>query len=66
MICVKRYYKPITLQYYTADCTSWVPSTSLVAQGNKESSGTAGDLVQSLDWEDPLEKGKATHSSILA
>ena len=23
-------------------------------------------LVRSLDWEDPLEKGKATHSSILA
>ena len=23
-------------------------------------------LVQSLDWEEPLEKGKATHSSILA
>ena len=22
--------------------------------------------VQSLDWEDPLEKDKATHSSILA
>ena len=22
--------------------------------------------VQSLDWDDPLEKGKATHSSILA
>ena len=22
--------------------------------------------VQSLDWEDPLEKGIATHSSILA
>ena len=22
--------------------------------------------VQSLDWEDPLEKGKVTHSSILA
>ena len=22
-------------------------------------------LVQSLGWEDPLEKGKATHSSIL-
>ena len=22
--------------------------------------------VQSLDWEDPLEKGKATHSSMLA
>ena len=25
-----------------------------------------GDRVQSLGWEDPLEKGKATHSSILA
>ena len=23
-------------------------------------------LVQSMGWEDPLEKGKATHSSILA
>ena len=22
--------------------------------------------VQSLDWEDPLEKGMATHSSIIA
>ena len=35
--------------------------------------GSAGNLpvmqetwVQSLGWEDPLEKGKATHSSILA
>ena len=25
-----------------------------------------GDLVQSLGWEDPLEKEMATHSSILA
>ena len=25
-----------------------------------------GTWVQSLGWEDPLEKGKATHSSILA
>ena len=25
-----------------------------------------GDRVQSLGWEDPLEKGMATHSSILA
>ena len=25
-----------------------------------------GTWVQSLDWEDPLEKGKAIHSSILA
>ena len=27
---------------------------------------SAGDAVQSLGWEDPLEKGVATHSSILA
>ena len=32
----------------------------------KESACDAGDLGQSLDWEDPLEKGMATHSSILA
>ena len=25
----------------------------------------AGDPVRSLGWEDPLEKGTATHSSIL-
>ena len=30
-----------------------------------ESACSAGDWVQSLGWEDPLEKGKATHSSIL-
>ena len=32
----------------------------------KESGCSVGDLVQSLSLEDPLEKGKATHSSILA
>ena len=32
----------------------------------KEYTCNSGDLVQSLGWEDPLEKGKATHSSILA
>ena len=31
----------------------------------KEYTCNSGDLVQSLGWEDPLEKGKATHSSIL-
>ena len=28
--------------------------------------GEAGDMVQFLGGEDPLEEGKATHSSILA
>ena len=31
-----------------------------------ESACNAGDQVQSLDGEDPLKKGKVTHSSILA
>ena len=30
------------------------------------SAGAAGDLVPSLGREDPLEKGMATHSSVLA
>ena len=32
----------------------------------KESACNAADLGWSLGWEDPLEKGTATHSSILA
>ena len=31
----------------------------------KESAYNAGAWVQSLGWEDPLEEGMATHSSIL-
>ena len=27
--------------------------------------GDTGDVVRSLDWEDPLEEEMATHSSIL-
>ena len=33
---------------------------------DKESACNVGTCVRSLGWEDPLEKGKATHSSILA
>ena len=32
----------------------------------KNPPATQETWVQSLGWEDPLEKGKATHSSILA
>ena len=39
---------------------------SLVAQLVKNLSAMLEIWVQSLGWEDPLEKGKATHSSILA
>ena len=31
----------------------------------KESPAMQETWVQSLDWEDPLEKGMATHSSII-
>ena len=39
---------------------------SLVAQLVKNLPAMWETWVQSLGWEDPLEKGKATHSSILA
>ena len=43
--------------------TTWV---SLVAQLVKNLPAMWETWVQSLGWEDPLEKGKATHCSILA
>ena len=42
---------------------SWA---SLLAQLVKNSLAVQETWVQSLGWEDPLEKGKGTHSSILA
>ena len=39
---------------------------SLVAQLVKNLPAMRETWVQSLGWEDPLEKGKATHCSILA
>ena len=41
----------------------WV---SLVAQLVKNPPAMRETWVQSQGWEDPLEKGKATHSSIMA
>ena len=42
---------------------SWA---SLVSQLVKNLPAIWETWVQSLGWEDPLEKGKATHSSVLA
>ena len=39
---------------------------SLVAQTVKKPPAVQETQVQSLGWEDPLEKGMATHSSILS
>ena len=43
-----------------------VDRASLVAQMVKNPLANAGDMVRSLGWEDPLEKGLTTHSNILA
>ena len=43
-------------------CSWGFPDSS----ADKESACNAGDLGLIPGWEDPLEKGKATHSSILA
>ena len=43
-----------------------ITQASLVAQKVKGPPCNVGDRVQSLGWEDPLEKKMATHSSTLA
>ena len=48
------------------DMTEVALRASLVAQRVKNLPAMQKTWVQSLGWEDPLEKGKATHSSILA
>ena len=52
----------VTLQYEECE----VNCASLVAQKVKNPPAVQETWVQSLDWEDPLEKGVTTHSSILA
>ena len=42
---------------------SWA---SLVAQLGKNLPAMRETWIQSLGWEDPLENGKATHTSLLA
>ena len=42
-----------------------LPWASLVAQMVKNLLAVRETQVQSLGWEDPIEKGMATHSSIL-
>ena len=47
-------------------CMYRVKRTSLMAQMVKNQPAIWETWVQSLGWEDPLEEGMATHSSILA
>ena len=43
-----------------------IPSLNYSESDSKDFAYSAEDPVQSLGREDPLEKGKATHSSVLA
>ena len=45
--------------------TNYLLSSSLIPQLIKNLPAMQETWVQSLGWEDPLEKGKATHSNIL-
>ena len=58
------------LYQYTNQCIYTQPyvykQASLVVQAVKYPPAMQETCVQSLVWEDPLEEGKATHSSILA
>ena len=49
-----------------SDVTEQLSRASLIAQLLKNPPAMQETLVRFLGWEDPLEKGKATHSSILA
>ena len=44
----------------------YINGASLVAQLVKNLPATRENWVRSLGWEDPLEQGMTTHSSILA
>ena len=48
------------------DATWWLNRASLVTRTVKNLPAMQETCVQSLGWEDSLEKGMATHSSILA
>ena len=56
-------YKALSLNLLTY---SWIWGPSLMAQMVKNLPAMQETQVWSLGWEDPLEKGIATHSSILA
>ena len=44
----------------------WASQLVLVVKNTSANAGDIRDVVHSLGWEDPLEEGIATHSSILA
>ena len=66
LFCNKFYFlKPSDLVLINRN-DKFQPWSSLVAQMVKNQPAVQETWVQSLGWEDPLEEGMATHSSILA
>ena len=41
IVCVKKYYKPITVQYYITNCVSWVPRLTWLDLHTPSQSGTS-------------------------
>ena len=66
MTITKAVQGPITSFNIANDILSLVLQNSLVAQRVKHLPSMQETWVQSLGWEDLLEKGMATHSSIRA
>ena len=54
------------LGYFSFCLPFYLEQASLVAQLVKNPPAVQENWLRSLGWEDPLGKGKATHSSILA
>ena len=54
--------KSITVKY----ALLWAPQVMLVVNKLTANTDRRNRLIRSLDWDDPLEEGMATHSSILA
>ena len=53
-------------EFYQALRVPWASQVALVLKNLPANAGDVGDTqVPSLDWEGPLEKGMALHSSIL-
>ena len=63
MLSIISYYQKCLLEINASQCTMWA---SLVAQSVKNLPAVQETWVQSLGWEDSLEKEMATHSSALA
>ena len=64
---INKYFLPfcrlLFFFFFTVDHALWAP---LIAQLVKNPPAMQGTWIRSPVWENPLEKGKATHASILA